>query len=110
MLKIILRCQVVSATLFMVASANIIRKRDLFLDVDISAKTAFLVAGWASVPCRHSLIGLENKSVCVHRCSNILLAFSAQSAFCRLKMRKMQKAQMSEFGIMSMFLTLEICA
>ena len=94
----------------MVASANIIRKRDLFLGVDISAKTAFLVAGRASVPCCHSLIGLENESVCVHRFSKILLAFSAQPAFCRLKMRKMQKAQMSEFGIMPMFLTLEICA
>ena len=94
----------------MVASANIIRKRDLFLDVDISAKTAFLVAGWASVPCRHSLIGLENKSVCVHRCSNILLAFSGNPHFVGSKCGKCRKRRCQEFGIMSMFLTLEICA
>lgn len=67
----------VTATLFMVASSDIIRKQDLFLGVDVAAKTAFLVAGRASVPCRHSLIGLENESVCVHRFSKKLLAFSA---------------------------------
>ena len=67
----------VAATLFMVASADIIRKRDLFLGVDVAAKTAFFVAGRASVPCRHSLIRLENESVCVHRFSKKLLAFSA---------------------------------
>lgn len=94
----------------MVASADIIRKQDLFLGVDVAAETAFLVAGRASVSCRNSLIGLENESVCVHRFSKILLAFSAQPAFCRFKMRKMQKAQVSEFGIVSMFLTLEIGA
>lgn len=100
----------VATALLMVTSSDIIRKRDLFLGVDISAKTASLMTGRASVSCRNSLIGLENESVCVHRFSKILLAFSAQPAFCRLKMRKMQKAQVSEFGIVSMFLTLEICA
>lgn len=73
----------VTATLLMVASSDIIRKRDLFLGVDVAAKTAFLVAGRASVPCRHSLIGLENESVCVHRLSGIWVAFSALSAFWR---------------------------
>ena len=73
----------VAATLFMVASANIIRKRDLFLGVDVAAETAFLVAGRASMPCRHSLIGLENKSVCVHRLSGIRVAFSALTALWR---------------------------
>lgn len=67
----------VAATLFVVASSDIIRKRDLSLGVDVAAETAFLVAGRASVPCRHSLIGLENESVYVHRFSKILLAFSA---------------------------------
>ena len=76
-LKIFLRCQVVAAALLMVASANIIRKRDLFLGVDIPAKTAFLVGGWATVAAPNSLIGLENESVCVHRFSKILFAFSA---------------------------------
>ena len=71
----------VTATLLMVASSDIIRKRDLFLGVDVAAETAFLVAGRASVPCRHSLIRLENESVCVHRLSGIWVAFSALSAF-----------------------------
>ena len=67
----------VTATLFMVASADIIRKQDLFLGVDVAAKTALLMAGRASVPCRHSLIGLENESICVHSFSKNLLAFPA---------------------------------
>ena len=67
----------VATALLMVTSSDIIRKRDLFLGVDVAAKTAFLVAGRASVSCRHSFIGLENESVCVHRFSKILLAFSA---------------------------------
>ena len=73
----------VAATLLMVASADIIRKQDLFLGVDVAAKTAFLVAGRTSMPCRHSLIWLENESVCVHRLSGIWVAFSALSAFWR---------------------------
>ena len=67
----------VTTALLMVASSDIIRKQDLFLGVDVAAETAFLVAGRASVPCRHSLIRLENESVCVHRFSKKLLAFSA---------------------------------
>lgn len=75
----------------MVASADIIRKQDLFLGVDVAAETAFLVAGRASVPCCHSLIGLENESVCVHRSSGIRVAFSALSAFWWGEMQKVQK-------------------
>lgn len=72
----------VAATLFMVASTDIIRKRDLFLGVDISAETAFLVAGRASVACRYTFVGLEYKSVgAVHRFSKIRLALFAFSAF-----------------------------
>lgn len=67
----------VSATLFMVASSDIIGKRDLFLGVDVAAKTAFLVAGRATVSASDPFIGLENESVCVHRFSKKLLAFSA---------------------------------
>lgn len=73
----------VAATLFMVASSYIIRKQDLFFGVDVAAETAFLVAGGASVPCRHALIRLENESVCAHRLSRISVAFSALSAFWR---------------------------
>lgn len=67
----------VAAALLMVASANIIRKRDLFLSVDISAEATLLMTGRATVSASNSLIGLENESVCVHRFSKILLAFSA---------------------------------
>lgn len=67
----------------MVASADIIRKQDLFPGVNVAAETAFLVADRASVPCRHALIGLENESVCAHRLSGIWVAFSALSAFWR---------------------------
>lgn len=73
----------IATTLLMVASADIIRERDLFLGVDVAAETAFLVAGRASMPCRHALIGLENESVCIHRLFRIRVAFSALSAFWR---------------------------
>ena len=73
----------IAATLLMVASSYIIGKQDLFPGVDVAAETAFLVAGRASVPCRHALIRLENESVCVHRLSGIRVAFSALSAFWR---------------------------
>ncbi len=73
----------IAATLLMVASADIIRERDLFLGVDVAAETAFLVADRTSVPCRHALIRLENESVCVHRLSGIWVASSALSAFWR---------------------------
>ena len=56
----------VTATLLMVASAHIIRKQDLFIGIDVAAETAFLVAGRASMPCRHALIGLENESMIIH--------------------------------------------
>ena len=50
----------------MVASADIIRKQDLFLGVDVAAKTAFLVAGRATVSASDPFIGLENESMIVH--------------------------------------------
>lgn len=56
----------VTATLFMVASANIIRKRDLFLGVDVAAKTALFMTGRATVAASNSLIGLENESMIIH--------------------------------------------
>lgn len=72
----------IAAALLMVASANIVRKRYLFLSVDIPAKTTFLVTGGASVPCRHSFVWLENESVCIiHRFSKNRFALSALSAF-----------------------------
>ena len=56
----------VTATLFMVASANIIRKRDLFLGVDVAAETAFLEARRATVSAFDPVIGLENESMVIH--------------------------------------------
>ena len=56
----------VAAALLMVASANIIRKRYLFLGVDIAAKTAFIVAGRARVTASDPFIGLENESMIIH--------------------------------------------
>ena len=67
----------VATALLMVTSSDIIRKRDLFLGVDVAAETAFLVARRATVTASDPFIGLENESVCVHRFSKILLAFSA---------------------------------
>lgn len=81
----------IAATLLMVASSYIIRKQDLFLGVDVAAKTAFLVAGGASVPCRHALIRLEHESVCVHRFSEIRVAFTHYPHFGGEKMQKVQK-------------------
>ena len=72
----------VAAALLMVASADIIRKRDLFFGVDISTKTAFLVTGRASVARRYTFIGLEYESVgAVHRFPKIRFALFAFSAF-----------------------------
>lgn len=72
----------IAAALLMVASANIVRKRYLFLSVDIPAKTTFLVTGGASVPCSHSFVWLENESVCIiHRFSKNRFALFAFSAF-----------------------------
>ena len=56
----------VTATLFMVASADIIRKRDLFLSVYVATKTAFLVARRATVTASDPFIGLENESMIIH--------------------------------------------
>ena len=84
----------IAAALFMVTPADIVRKRDLFLGVDISAEAMLLLAGRTSVSCRNSLIGLENESVCIiHRFSKNRFALSALSAFWRLKMPKVQKMQ-----------------
>ena len=56
----------VTATLFMVASADIIRKQDLFLGVYVATKTAFLVAGRTRVTASNPFIGLENESMIIH--------------------------------------------
>ena len=56
----------VAATLLMVASAHIIWKRDLFLGVDISAETALLMTGRATVTASNPFIGLENESMIIH--------------------------------------------
>ena len=50
----------------MVASAHIIRKRDLFLGVDVAAETAFFVARRATVTASNPFIGLENESMIIH--------------------------------------------
>lgn len=72
----------ITATLLVVTSAYVIRKRDLFLGVDISAETPLFVAGRANVPRSHTLIWLEYESVgAVHRFSKIRLALFAFSAF-----------------------------
>lgn len=72
----------IAAALFVVTPAYIVRKRNLFLGVDIPAETTFLVAGGASVPCSHSFVWLENESVCIiHRFSKNRFALSALSAF-----------------------------
>jgi len=72
----------IAAALFMVASADIVGKRDLFLGVNIPAETTFLVAGGASVARRYTFIGLEYESVgAVHRLSKIRFALFAFSAF-----------------------------
>ena len=56
----------IAATLLMVAPANIIGKRDLFLGVEVAAKTAPFVAGRATVTASGPFIGLENESMIVH--------------------------------------------
>lgn len=72
----------IAAALFMVASADIVGKRDLFLGVNIPAETTFLVAGGAGMSCSHSFVWLENESVyIIHRFSKNRFALSALSAF-----------------------------
>lgn len=80
-LKIFLWREVVAAALLMVAPADIIRKRDLFLGVDVSRETTFLVTGRTSVAASNSTIGLEDKSVFAHSYIKILVALSALLAF-----------------------------
>lgn len=60
----------------MITSADIIRKRDLFLSVYIPTETASFMTGRASMAAANTFVGLEYKSVYIH-----------------IKMRKMQKAQ-----------------
>lgn len=100
----------VAAALLMVAPAYIIGKRDLFLGVDIPAETAFLMTGRARVTAPDTLIGLENESVCVHNSCEFYLHFPRNPHFEKSKMRKMQKTQRLEFGIMSMLFSLKTCA
>jgi hypothetical protein len=80
-LKIFLWREVVAATLLMVASADIIRERDLLLGVDVSGEAPFLVTGWASMAAPDTTIGLENKSVFTHSSIKIWVALSALFAF-----------------------------
>ena len=56
----------VAAALLMVASANIIRKRDLFLGIDISAKATLFMTGRATMSATNPFIGLENESMIIH--------------------------------------------
>ena len=56
----------IAAALFMVASTDIIGKRDLFLGVDIPAETASLMTYRATVTATNPYVGLENESVITH--------------------------------------------
>ena len=84
-LKIFLWREVVATALLMVASADIIRKRDLFLGVDVPGEAPFLVTCGASVTASDTTIGLENKSVFTHSSIKILVALSALLAFWRVE-------------------------
>ena len=59
--EIVLRGAVVTATLLMVASADIIGKCYLTLDVDIPREASFAVAGRASVARGNPFVRLQNK-------------------------------------------------
>lgn len=78
----------IAATLFMVASSDIIGKRDLFLGVDVAAETAFLVAGRATVSASNPFIGLENESMIVHKLWNLGVAVCA---VCLIKLPELRK-------------------
>ena len=65
-LEIFLRRKMIAAALLMVTPAHIIRKRNLFLGVNISAKATFLVTGRATVTASNPFIGLENESMIAH--------------------------------------------
>ena len=79
-LKIFLWREVVATALLMVAPADIFRKRDLLLGVDVSGEATLLVTGGASMAAPDTSIGLENKSVFTHFIK-ILVALSALFAF-----------------------------
>lgn len=81
MLKIFLWREVVATALLMVAPADIFRKRDLLLGVDVSGEATLLVTGGASMAAPDTSIGLENKSVFTHSSIKILVALSALFAF-----------------------------
>ena len=57
----------IATALFMVASADIVRERDMFPGVNIPAETAFLMTDRATVTASNSFIGLENESVVNHK-------------------------------------------
>lgn len=78
----------VAAALLMVAPANIIGKRDLFLGVDISAETTLFMASWARVTASNTLIGLENESMIVHKLWNLGVAVCA---VCLIKLPELRK-------------------
>ena len=80
-IKIFLWREVVATTLLMVTSADIIRKRDLFLGVNVSGEAPFLMARGTSMTASDTTIGLENKSVFAHSSIKILVALSALFAF-----------------------------
>ena len=79
--KIFLWRAVVATALLMVASADIIRERDLFLGVDVSGEAPFLVTRGASMTASNATVRLENKSVFAHSSIKILVALSALFAF-----------------------------
>ena len=57
----------IATALFMVASADIVRERDMFLGVDIPAETVLLMTGRATVAATNPFIGLENESIITHK-------------------------------------------
>lgn len=61
----------VSTALLMIASAYIVRKRQLVFRVDVSREAVALAAGGTDMATAHALVGLENESVPVHRISRI---------------------------------------
>lgn len=82
----------IATTLFMVASADIVRKRDSFIGVDVAAETAFLVAGRATMAASDPFIGLENESMIVHSVLwDLGVAVCAVSAVCLMKLPELRK-------------------
>ena len=83
----------VAAALFMVASADIIRKQYLFFGVDVAAETAFPMTGRARVTASNTLIGLENESMIVHKLWNLGVAVCAVSAVYLMKLPELRNLQ-----------------